>query len=120
MSKILVVDDSEAMRLTCGELLTEHGHEVVVARNGREAIAIYQAAQPDAVLLDVTMPDMDGLTALSELQELDPDVRVAMVTALGREETVVEALQAGAKDFIVKPYSADRVLAAVRRISRAS
>ncbi len=102
--------------MRCSKLLTENGHEVVEAGTGREAVEQYKNTSPDAVLLDITMPDMDGLSALKEIRAHDPDARVAMVTAMGQQSIVMEALQAGAKDFVVKPFDADRVLAAVSKL----
>ena len=116
MAKILVVDDAAFMRMRCSKLLTENGHEVVEAGTGREAVDQYKNTSPDAVLLDITMPDMDGLSALKEIRAHDSDARVAMVTAMGQQSIVMEALQAGAKDFVVKPFDADRVLAAVGKL----
>ena len=77
---------------------------------------MYQSDKPDMVLLDITMPDMDGLTALREIRKSDPDARVAMVTAMGQQSMVVEALKAGAKDFVIKPFDQDRVLAAIKKL----
>ena len=107
MAKILVVDDAAFMRMRCSKLLTENGHEVVEAGTGREAVEQYKSTSPDAVLLDITMPDMDGLSALKEIRAHDSDARVAMVTAMGQQSIVMEALQAGAKDFVVKPFDAE-------------
>ena len=116
MPKILVVDDAQFMRLRCARLLTEQGYEVAEAQNGREAVEVYQQTRPDAVLMDITMPEMDGLAALRQIKQLDPNARVAMLTALGQQGIVLEAVKAGARDFIVKPFEAERVLSAVRRI----
>ena len=116
MAKILVVDDAAFMRMRCSKLLTENGHEVIEAGTGREAVEQYKRNSPDAVLLDITMPDMDGLTALKEIRAHDSDARVAMVTAMGQQSIVMEALEAGAKDFVVKPFDADRVLAAIKKL----
>ena len=116
MAKILVVDDAAFMRMRCSKLLAENGHEVVEAGTGREAVEQYKKTSPDAVLLDITMPDMDGLSALKEIRAIDSDARVAMVTAMGQQSIVMEALQAGAKDFVVKPFDADRVLAAIEKL----
>jgi two-component system chemotaxis response regulator CheY len=116
MAKILIVDDAQFMRLRCARLLSEQGYEVAEAQNGREAVEVYRQARPDAVLMDITMPEMDGLTALRQIKQLDPNARVAMLTALGQQGIVLEAVKAGARDFIVKPFEAERVLAAVRRI----
>ena len=116
MPKIMVVDDAAFMRMKCAKLLTENGYEVVEAGNGAEAVEMYKAESPDAVLLDITMPDMDGMTALRQLRELDSNARVAMVTAMGQQSIVVDALKSGAKDFVVKPFAAERVLAAVEKL----
>ena len=116
MAKILVVDDAAFMRIRCSKLLIENGHEVVEAATGREAVEQYKSTSPDAVLLDITMPDMDGVSALKEIRALDADARVAMVTSLNQQSIVMEALQAGAKDFVVKPFDADRLLAAIEKL----
>jgi len=76
----------------------------------------YRAHHPDAVLLDITMPEMDGLTALKAIRKLDPNAKVAMVTAMGQQSTVMEALKAGARDFVLKPFQSDRVLATVKKL----
>ncbi len=116
MAKILVVDDAAFMRMRATKMLTENGYEVVEAGTGREAVDKYKDVKPDAVLLDITMPDMDGLTALREIKVLDPNAKVAMVTAMGQQSIVMEALKAGAKDFIVKPFDPARVLGAVQKM----
>ena len=102
--------------MRCIKLLTENGHEVVEAGTGREAVEQYKSTSPDAVLLDITMPDMDGVSALNEIRAFDADARVAMVTSLNQQSIVMEALQAGAKDFVVKPFDADRLLAAIEKL----
>lgn len=116
MSKILIVDDAAFMRMRCSKLLRDYGFEVAEAADGVEAIARYKEQQPDGVLLDITMPNMDGLSALKELLKIDPDARVAMLTAMGQQSMVVEALKLGARDFVVKPFDAERVVTAVRRV----
>ncbi len=116
MPKIMVVDDAAFMRMKCVRLLTENGYEVVEAGTGSEALETYKAQKPDGVLMDITMPDMDGLAALKQLKQVDPNARVAMVTAMGQQGIVLDALKSGARDFVVKPFAADRVLAAVRKI----
>ena len=117
MSKILVVDDAAFMRMRCTKLLQDNGYDTIEAGNGIEAIQKYQAQRPDAVLMDITMPDMDGIETLKKLVEMDPAVRVSMVTAMGQQSLVIEALKSGAKDFVVKPFNAERVLAAVKKIT---
>ncbi|NOZ28595.1 MAG: response regulator [Chloroflexi bacterium] len=116
MPKVLVVDDAQFMRMRCARLLTEKGFEVVEAENGAEAVRVYQEQRPDVVLMDITMPEMDGLTALKEIRRHDPNARVAMLTALGQQGIVIEAIKSGARDFIVKPFDADRVLQAVNKL----
>lgn len=116
MPKILVVDDAAFMRMRCSKLLTDNGYEVVEAENGLDAIAKYKASKPDAVLLDITMPEMDGLTALKEIRKVDPEAKVAMVTAMGQQSMIMDAIKSGAKDFVVKPFQPDRVLAAVKKL----
>ncbi|MCL6644080.1 MAG: response regulator [Dehalococcoidia bacterium] len=116
MATILVVDDAAFMRMRMSKILTEAGYEVIQAENGLEALEKYQTARPDAVLMDITMPEMDGLTALKEIRKVDPNAKVAMVTALGQQQIVLEAVKNGAKDFLVKPAEPDRVLAAVSKL----
>ncbi len=116
MAKIMVVDDAAFMRMRCTKLLTEMGHEVSEAANGVEAVEKYQGCRPDGVLLDITMPEMDGITTLKKLIEMDPAARVSMVTAMGQQSMVIEALKSGAKDFVIKPFDADRVRAAVQKL----
>jgi two-component system, chemotaxis family, chemotaxis protein CheY len=111
-----VVDDAAFMRMRCSKLLTENGYEVVEAENGLDAIAKYKESKPDAVLLDITMPEMDGLTALKEIRKVDPEAKVAMVTAMGQQSMIMDAIKSGAKDFVVKPFQPDRVLAAVKKL----
>ena len=116
MPRILIVDDAQFMRLRCARLLAERGYEIVEAQNGREAVEQYLAHRPDAVLMDITMPEMDGLAALKQIRQLDPGARITMLTALGQQGIVMEAIKAGARDFVVKPFEADRVLSAVQRM----
>ncbi len=117
MSKILVVDDAAFMRMRCTRLLQDNGYDTVEAGNGVEALQKYQLHKPDGVLMDITMPDMDGIEALKKLMEIDPAAKVSMVTAMGQQSLVIEALKSGARDFVVKPFNADRVLAAVKKIT---
>lgn len=116
MSKIMVVDDAAFMRMRCAKLLTENGFQVVEAATGAEAVTTYKSDTPDGVLMDITMPDMDGLAALKEIIKHDPNAKVAMVTAMGQQSLVMEALKSGAKDFIVKPFDHERVLGAVAKL----
>jgi two-component system chemotaxis response regulator CheY len=114
MARILVVDDAAFMRKMVGDALTRGGHEVVgEAGNGLEAIARYQELKPEVTTLDITMPEKDGLAALREIIELDPSAKIIMCSALGQESKVLESIKLGAKDFVVKPFQADRVLEAI-------
>lgn len=116
MATIMVVDDAAFMRSRCVQLLTTNGYQVIEAGNGTDAVSKYKEHSPDAVLLDITMPDMDGVQALKELISLDPGAKVTMVTAMGQQAIVMECLKSGAKDFVVKPFDADRVLGAVKKM----
>ncbi len=116
MARILIVDDAAFMRMRCSKLLTEVGHEVIEASNGAEAVEKYRSVKPDGVLLDITMPKMDGIMTLQEIKKIDPDAQVAMVTAMGQRSMVMSALKAGAKDFIVKPFDGPRVLSTVEKL----
>ena len=116
LTKILVVDDAAFMRLKCSKLLSSNGYDVVEAGNGVEAVDVYRREKPDAVLMDVTMPEMDGLTALKEIRTLDPSARIAMVTAMGQQSVVMEAIKSGARDFVVKPFEPTRVMAALKKL----
>ena len=117
MTKILVVDDAVFMRMRCTKVVKDNNYETVEAGNGIEALKQYQEQKPDAVLMDITMPDMDGIETLKKLMEIDSSARIAMVTAMGQQSLVIEALKAGAKDFVVKPFNAERILAAVQKIT---
>ncbi len=115
MTKVLVVDDAEFLRVRITKMLAGEGYEVNEAENGARALELYQQIKPDVVLMDITMPEMDGLTALKSIRGIDPNARIIMLTALGQESVVMEAVKAGAKDFVVKPYDSDRVLQAITK-----
>lgn len=115
MARVLVVDDAAFMRKVLTDALTAAGHEVVgEAGDGNEAVERFRELKPDLATLDITMPEKDGLTALKEILSLDPGARVVMCSALGQESKVLEAIKSGAKDFVVKPFQAERVLQAVQ------
>jgi len=116
MATVLVVDDAAFMRMRTSKILIEAGYQVIQAENGRDAVEKYRSHRPDAVLMDITMPEMDGLTALKAIREFDRDARIAMVTALGQQQIVLEAVKSGARDFLVKPCEGERVLAAVSKL----
>ena len=114
MARVLVVDDAAFMRKMVSDALAGGGHEVVgEASNGVEAYDRFQELRPDVTTLDITMPEKDGLAALKEIIELDPSARVIMCSALGQESKVLESIKLGARDFVVKPFQAERVLEAV-------
>lgn len=113
--KVLIADDAAFMRMRLRKLLEQAGHDVVEAANGQEAIAIYQEQRPAVVLMDITMPEMDGVAATRNICQTDPKARVIMVSALGQQAMIVSAIQAGAKDFVVKPYEPERVLQAISK-----
>jgi two-component system chemotaxis response regulator CheY len=118
MSKrILVVDDAMFMRAAVKRILDQGGYEVAgEAENGEIAVHKYNELRPDAVLMDITMPQMDGITAVKTIMQMDPAAKVIMCTALGQQNMVIEALQAGAKDYIVKPFQSNRVLDGLTKV----
>ncbi|HET7615358.1 MAG TPA: response regulator [Bacillales bacterium] len=114
--KILIVDDAAFMRMMVKDILTKNGFEIAgEANDGAEAIEKYKETSPDLVTLDITMPEMDGLTALKEIKKIDSDAKVIMCSAMGQQAMVIDAIQAGAKDFIVKPFQAERVVEAIKK-----
>ena len=118
--RVLVVDDLQFMRSLLVDICTGAGMEVVAqAENGREGIAAYMASEPDVVLLDIIMPEMDGLEALARVKRLDPAARVVMCSALHEQAIIIRAIQLGARDFVVKPFRAERVVSAITRVLRA-
>ncbi|MEN6299441.1 MAG: response regulator [Anaerolineaceae bacterium] len=116
MAKILVVDDAEFLRVRISKMLSGEGHDILEAENGLKAIETYKASKPDLVLMDITMPEMDGLAALKEIKSFDPGARVVMLTALGQESVVLQAIKSGARDFVVKPFEKERVLSAISKL----
>lgn len=116
MAKILIVDDAAYIRFKVAKMLRANGHEVVEAQNGKEALEKYAQEKPDMVLMDITMPEMDGITAVKELKKTDPAVKIAMLSAMGQQQTVIEAIKAGAKEFILKPVEPDQILSAVSKL----
>ena len=114
MKKVLVVDDAAFMRVSIKNMLTKNGFEVIgEAENGKIAIQKYQELSPDIVTMDITMPEMDGLASLKKILEVDSSANVVMVSAMGQESMVREAVQSGAKGFIVKPFKEDVILSAL-------
>ena len=118
MPKVMVVDDSLFMRNHLAKLLTEHSYEVILAENGVEAVKTYRSAEPDVVLMDVTMPQMGGLSALIEIRQFDRRAKVIMLTALDERLLASHAIQIGAKDFLMKPVPLDKLLMALQKVLR--
>lgn len=116
--RILITDDALFMRVTLKNILTKNGYEVVgEATNGAESVDLYDRLKPDVVTMDISMPEMDGISALRLIRANDPNARVVMCTAMGQKDMVVQAIQAGAKDFIIKPFQPERVLDAISRVA---
>jgi two-component system chemotaxis response regulator CheY len=114
---VLVCDDAIFMRTMVGDILTQAGFEVVgEAETGLQAVEKYRQLKPDFVTMDIIMPDMGGIDAVREICKFDPAARILMCSAMGQQALVVEAIQAGAKDFVVKPFQPSRVLEAVQRV----
>lgn len=114
---ILIVDDAAFMRMMIKDILTKNGYNVVgEAENGAKAFEKYNELKPDLVLMDITMPEVDGIAALKKIKGADPNALVIMCSAMGQQAMVIESIQAGAKDFIVKPFQPDRVLEAVKKV----
>ena len=117
MAKIMVVDDAAFMRMMIKKDLNENGYDnLIEAQDGAEAVKKYEEEKPDMVFMDITMPNMDGLQALKKIREADPNAKVVMCTAMGQESMVVDAIQSGASDFIVKPFDAKRIAQTVKDI----
>lgn len=114
---ILIVDDAAFMRMMIKDILTKNGYNVVgEAENGAKAFDKYNELKPDLVLMDITMPEMDGIQALKKIKGSDANALIIMCSAMGQQAMVIESIQAGAKDFIVKPFQPDRVLEAVKKV----
>ena len=117
MAKILIVDDAAFMRMMIKDILTKNGYEVAgEAENGVVAVSKYSELKPDLVLMDITMPEKDGIQALKDIKASDAGAKVIMCSAMGQQAMVIEAIQSGAKDFIVKPFQADRVIEAIKKV----
>ncbi|MEX2103961.1 MAG: response regulator [Bacilli bacterium] len=115
-NRILIVDDAAFMRMMIKDILSKNGYEVVgEANDGSQAIEKFKDLKPDLVTMDITMPEMDGITALKEIKKIDGNSKVIMCSAMGQQAMVIDAIQAGAKDFIVKPFQADRVIEAIKK-----
>ena len=114
---ILICDDAAFMRMMIKDILTKNGYNIAgEAENGQKAVEKYAELKPDLVLMDITMPEMDGIEALKRIKAADPSESVIMCSAMGQQAMVIESIQSGAKDFIVKPFQADRVIEAVQKV----
>ena len=115
---ILICDDAAFMRMMIKDILTKNGYNIAgEAENGAKAVEKYAELKPDLVLMDITMPEMDGIEALKKIKASDPGASVIMCSAMGQQAMVIESIQSGAKDFIVKPFQADRVIEAVQKVA---
>ena len=114
---VLICDDAAFMRMMIKDILTKNGYNIAgEAENGLKAVEKYNETKPDLVLMDITMPEMDGIQALKQIKASDPSACIIMCSAMGQQAMVIEAIQSGAKDFIVKPFQAERVLEAVKKV----
>ncbi|ABO66567.1 MULTISPECIES: response regulator [Geobacillus] len=117
MAAILVVDDANFMRVTLARILQKANHTVAgEAKNGKEAVELYRRLHPELVIMDITMPVMNGIEAVRAIKEIDPGAKIIICSALGQQRMIVEAIEAGAADFIVKPFEESDVLEAVARL----
>ncbi len=115
--RILITDDTAFMRMTLRNVLAKNGYEIVgEAEDGAQAIEKYLETKPDLVTMDITMPNMDGITAIKKIMEKDPEAKIVVVSAKGQKALVIEALNSGAKDFIVKPFQPDRIVEALQKV----
>ncbi|MFF2088950.1 MULTISPECIES: response regulator [Paenibacillus] len=112
--KVMIVDDAAFMRKTLRAIIENIGHQVIAeAENGVEAIRLFKLLQPDLITMDITMPEMDGISAVKEIKAISSDIKIIMCSAMGQRALIIEALQAGANDFIVKPFHSDRIAHAI-------
>ena len=117
MYKILVVDDAGFMRMMIKNYLTKAGYSTIIeGEDGEKAVSLYKSELPDLVIMDITMPNLDGIGALRAIKEADPNAKVVMCSAMGQEAMVMEAIKLGAKDFIVKPFKQERILETVSKL----
>lgn len=115
-TRVLVVDDAAFMRMMIKDILTKNGFEIVgEAENGAVAVEKWKELRPDLTTMDITMPEMDGISAVKEIKKVDIAAKIIMCSAMGQQSMVIEAIQAGARDFIVKPFQPDRVIDAIRK-----
>ncbi|MEW5919716.1 MAG: response regulator [Bacillota bacterium] len=119
--KVLITDDTAFMRMTLRNVLEKNGYEIAgEAEDGQQAVDKYGMIKPDLVTMDITMPNMDGITAIKLIMKQDPNAKIVVVSAMGQKALVIEALNSGAKDFIVKPFQPDRIVEALQKVSSTS
>ena len=117
MARVLIVDDAAFMRMMIKDILEKNGYEIAgEAANGGIAVEMCNKERPDVVTMDITMPDMDGIEAVKNIRANDPNAKIIMCSAMGQQSMVMDAIRAGAKDFIVKPFQAERVLEAIKKV----
>ena len=117
MASIVIADDAKFMRLMLKKILKTQGHDVIAeASSGEEVIQLYAKFRPDLVTMDIVMPSPNGIESVKRIREFDPHAKIVMVTALGQETMVLEALKAGASDFVIKPFKADKIIKTVDKI----
>ncbi|MCT8976701.1 response regulator [Clostridium sp. CX1] len=117
MATVLVVDDAAFMRMMLKNMLIKNGFEVVAeAEDGEKAVEMYKQYKPDLVTMDITMPDMDGIEAVEQIKLVDSSAKIVMCSAMGQQAMVLNAIKAGAKDFIIKPFEEERVIASLKQI----
>ena len=116
MPKVLIVDDAAFMRLNLKNILKDEFEVAGEAENGKEAVELYQETNPDIVTMDITMPVMDGLEAIKAIQDIDPEAQIVVCSAMGQQKIVIQAIEMGAKDFIVKPFKKDRVMESLKKL----
>jgi two-component system, chemotaxis family, chemotaxis protein CheY len=115
-TRVLIVDDAAFMRMMIKDILSKNGFEIVgEAENGTIAVEKWKELRPELTMMDITMPEKDGITAVKDIKQIDPNAKIIMCSAMGQQAMVIEAIQAGARDFIVKPFQPDRVIEAVRK-----
>ncbi|PPA72049.1 response regulator [Jeotgalibacillus proteolyticus] len=115
--RVLIVDDAAFMRMMIKDILIKNGFIIAgEASDGAQAVERYKETSPDLVMMDITMPEMDGITALREIKKIDASSKIIMCSAMGQQSMVIDSIQAGAKDFIVKPFQADRVIEAIQKV----
>ncbi|MDR1440665.1 MAG: response regulator [Clostridiales bacterium] len=115
--KVLVVDDAMFMRMMLKDILTANGYEIAgEAENGIEAVSMYKSLKPDVVLMDITMPEMDGIRAVKEIIKADSGAKIVMCSAMGQQAMVIQSIQSGALDFVVKPFQPEKVVDAINKV----